>query len=275
MTEKDAVFIEDETLDHEGIEIDEQDTPENANDGVDTGGGNTDDNGTEEGQDGSQDDTSEAPAGIEVKFRGERKVLSPDDAVKYAQMGLVHEDMGETLDSLQYLAASAGAGSVKEFVAAMRQQQEEAARQMFTEHYPDNPQMVERMMAGERALQKQRRDDMVATEQAASDAVEQQGEQERIAMLADQVEQLQEVFPEIKTFDDIPQAVKDMAFKEDMSFLTAMLIHERNQNQAKSAAADKAEKNKQAATGSKSTPPDAPKKSTAAGQGFLAGMGLV
>lgn len=160
----------------------------------------------------------EAPAqpaaeGIKVRFNHQDMMLSPDDAVAYAQKGLKLDSLQPLLKELSYLSALRGKSAldtVREYVAL----DGEIAKMQLGEQYKDDPQALED------ALQKYKSDaENKRKELFEEDVLREKEEKER--KITDEFFELQSVCPEIDDFERLPKEV--LADAKEMSLLNAYL----------------------------------------------------
>ena len=151
--------------------------------------------------------------GIKVRFNHQDMMLSPDDAVAYAQKGLKLDSIEPLLKELSYLSALRGKSAldtVREYISL----DEEIAKMQLGEQYKDDPQGLED------ALQKYKSDaESKRKGLFEEDVLKEREEQER--NFTDEFFELQRACPEIDSLEKIPKDV----FKDakEMSLLNAYL----------------------------------------------------
>lgn len=182
-----------------------------------------------------------APVTVPVKFRHEQRDLTMEEATKYAQMGLLREAEQPMMDQLAMMAAGRGQ-TVQEFVDSWSRAEERALLEDKLKITGGNREEAEKLLKFDlesrrtacNARQQQEREQEAAAEQSIVDR------------LATEFAEVQQEYPEMTDYSNLPQEVINDAVRNNRHLLDAYMRYERreakkiNQNQATQAAAAKA-----------------------------------
>lgn len=190
-----------------------------------------------------------APVTVPVKFRHENRELSLEEATNYAQMGLLREAEQPMMDKLRMMAAGRGQ-SMEEFVNAWAQAEERAMLEQKLQITGGNREEAEKLLRVD--LDDRRR--VCETRQQQEREAERQAEQSLTDRLAGEFTELQEEYPEITDYSQVPQEVITDAIRTGRHLLDAYMRYSRReskkieQNRATQAAAAAASAGSQADT---------------------------
>ena len=191
--------------------------------------------------------------GLQVTYNHETQLLSRDDAVRYAQIGMKFKDSGIDIDTvkpiynkLDYIAAQRGC-SMQELVDGLLSSAEESHRKELTDTLgADNP-VVEELMKVYRNEQKEKYERVLSDRRAADE------------------------FPEIAEFSALPREVNAEAAK-GRDLLSAYLRYTHKENK-RTAAAEQAEKAAaKASTGQAASPAQGEENAVSAFMQGLSGI---
>lgn len=184
--------------------------------------------------------------GLEVNYNHETRVLSRDDAVTYAQIGMKFKDSGINIDTvkplynkLDYIAAQRGC-TIPELVDGLLAGDEDNHRRELAETLgADNP-VIEELMKVYRNEQKEKYEKVLSDRKSAEENAEKEKQISLEKRLAEEFTELKAEFPEIAEFSALPKEVKAEAAK-GRDLLSAYLRYAHKENK-KTAAAEQAEK---------------------------------
>ncbi len=205
---------------------------------VDTSAQGGENTGTAEG------DTPEAPY-LEIKYNHEKKGLTRDEAITWAQKGMYYEN------SLERAAALKGV-PVDEFLKNLETAEDEAYRQSLIEKFGNDEEVIGGMMELYEIRKQKALDSAKETKRLEAEAREQSAN-ERIAK---EFTAMKKDFPELTEYSKLPEAVKQAA-SEGMPLAYAYLLHQHTENQKINAAKNQAaaaEKHSAGTLGSADTP---------------------
>ena len=184
---------------------------------------------------------SSAEQNLTVRFNHEDKVLTRDEAIKFAQMGLKLETVQPLLDELNYLASLRGKtpiDTVKEFVAL----DEQVYKNQLKGQYGDDENAINALM------EKYKQDNLTKRAQFVSKEKEEAVKKEFSEKIADEFTELKGECPEIDSLEKIPPSVLKNAKNERL--LTAYLRYKNRQQVKIEQNNQTRKKNKDASAGS-------------------------
>lgn len=186
---------------------------------------------------------------ISVKFRHENRDMTREEAIAFAQKGLLYDHINPIFNKLDYLAAQKDI-SVGELVTSLLEADENAHRQELIERYGEESKAVEELMELYRNKSGEKYQKVLADRQKAEAKAEQKANLDRQTSLAEQFAKLQEEVPEIATVKDIPQTVLSLADKNKIDLVSAYLLHKHREEKRIAAAEALAAQQSKTSTGS-------------------------
>ncbi len=193
---------------------------------------------------------------IPTKFNKQMRYLSVTEARDYAEKGMKYDSLSPVLESLKYVAASEGK-TLAEFVEAVRHQHDANLYAAFMDRCGGDEELAKQLLEVEKGKHQAAYEDLLKTEKAA----ETETEEAITKRLADELAEVRAEFPDIASFDKLPQSVIREADAKGISLLDALLRHEHREQRktvaakAEQAAAAKASAGAQAAAGTENTDP--------------------
>lgn len=169
-------------------------------------GADTDDsalNGTQENNsENSEDSTNgqEVKPFLNCKYNGKDLGLSAEEAKSWAQKGMHYSD------KLDYICALRGI-SIDEFLKNSAKELDDQYRASLEEEFPDNPEMVDKLMKLRITENKEKYEKFIADREEA----EKETKQTRNEEIGNEFISLQKRFPELKTISDVPSKVLNAA----------------------------------------------------------------
>ena len=216
--------------------------------------------------DSSENETAEekgAPPehGLEVNYNHEMRILSHDDAVTYAQIGMKFKDSGIDIDTvkplynkLDYIAAQRGQ-TIEEVVDRLFAEDENSHRQELVDKFGEESGVIDDLMKVYREGQKQKYDKIVSDRKEAAEKAERDKRESLEARLAGEFSELKAEFPELTDFSQLPKEVKaDAASGRDL--MSAYLRFRHKEERKIAAAKSSEEAAAKATTGTVSTAED-------------------
>lgn len=205
----------------------ESDTHEevNINAQTDTATQGSEANADTSAQSGENTDASEAQAEapyLEIKYNHEKKGLTREEAISWAQKGMHYES---TYNALERAAAIKGV-SVNDFLKNLETAEDEAYKQSLIERFGNDEDVINEMMEL-REIKKQKAIDSAKETQRLDAEAREQSANERIAK---EFTQMKKDFPEVTEYSALPQAVKQAA-NEGMPLAYAYLMYQHTEKQ--------------------------------------------
>ncbi len=206
-------------------ELQERPAPE-----INTEGNEDRENGEEtaEGSEGSGNPDFKLP----VKFYGEQRNLTFEEAVEFAQKGMKSDKLKAELDDykkskplldkLAYLSSKHGK-TAEEIIEGLMTADEQFLRSQLTEKYGELPEEVMTTLIKEEKAKAQNAYNEHLSEEKAQQAENEKAMQTRIA---DEFLELQKEFPEISSFDNVPDSVIIDAVNNGRNLVDAYLRHQ-------------------------------------------------
>lgn len=170
------------------------------------------------------------PEPFKVRFKHRDVELTREDAVNFAQKGMLYDEMAPTIDSLRRMAAGAGK-TVAELVSSIAEANEKAMKARFLQEANGNADVAERLMQLEKSRLQSAYDSSLAAEKEA----EETAAKTLTDRLATEFMELAADFPELKEIKDIPAAVVNEAINKGKS-LSEVYFRYRHNEQKKIAA---------------------------------------
>ncbi len=174
--------------------------------------------------------SAEAPY-LEIKYNHEKKGLTREEAISWAQKGMHYES---TYNSLERAAALKGV-SVNDFLKNLETAEDEAYRQSIIEKYGNDEEIIADMMEIYEARKQKTLDNAAESKRKAAEEKE-QSINERIA---NEFSLMKKDFPEVTEYSKLPEAVKKAA-SEGMPLAYAYLLHQHTERQKVEAAKNQA-----------------------------------
>ena len=167
--------------------------------------------------------TNDSPF-ISVKFRHENRDMTRDEAVTFAQKGLLYDQINPIFNKLDYLAAQKDI-SISELVDSLITADENAHRQELISRYGEESKAVDELMELYRNKNGEKYRKVLADRQRLEAESEQKSKLDKEKSLSEQFIKLQEEVPEITAVKDIPEAVLSLAEKNQIDLVSAFLLH--------------------------------------------------
>lgn len=157
--------------------------------------------------------TTEVEETFSLQVNHEEFKVSRGDAIRLAQIGKNYEDrVKPMLDDLEYFATLQGK-SVKELIKGLVDGVEISYRQELTEQLgADNP-LIEEMLELHRTKNRKNYEDLKADREAKEKAAEEEAQKSLSTKLAEQYENIRDLFPEYDAIEKIPDSVLKLAMK--------------------------------------------------------------
>ncbi len=179
---------------------------------------------------------AEEEALFSVKFNGQVKHLSRQDAAAYAQKGMNYDRLLPVLDSLKYVAASEGK-SLVEFAESIRKQHEDRQYEALVDRCNGDEELAKTLLEVEKGKNKAAFESLIASEQQ-KDAETDEAVTKR---LADELVEARAECPEITEYSKLPAAVRREAEEKGVHLLDAYLrFQHRERKKADAAKAEQA-----------------------------------
>ena len=182
---------------------------------------------------------------LSVVFDHRAQELSHDDAVRYAQLGMLHEKQQTLYDKLGILAAEGGK-TLAEYVNEAFENAEQRIKNDCRERAGDDEDMYQQLIELAHSRQKSKYDAIL---QAEADK-EKAAYEKDVERVADEFRALQKDIPELKSFEDIPKGAVSLAERENMTLREAYLLYAHREQATVTAAQKAAEKAAESSTGS-------------------------
>jgi hypothetical protein len=195
----------------------EEATTEVNTDSATQDGSASDDTSAEGGENtNSSEAQAEAPY-LEIKYNHEKKGLTREEAISWAQKGMHYES---TYNALERAAAIKGV-SVNDFLKNLETAEDEAYKQSLIERFGNDEDVINEMMEL-REIKKQKAINSAKETQRLDAEAREQSANERIAK---EFTQMKKDFPEVAEYSALPQAVKQAA-NEGMPLAYAYLMYQ-------------------------------------------------
>lgn len=215
------------------METQQAGTEEGSPETVPSGGENAEEIAAQGGDNAAEQEEIPAEPFLEIKYNHEKKGLSRDEAITWAQKGVHYEKLYNDLERFATLKGV----SVNEFVKGLEVAEDEAYRNSLMEKFGGDEDTVNQMMELYNIKKQQTLDNANKNKQAAAEAEEQSIN----ARIADEFVKMKAEFPELTEFGELPKEVRQAAF-EGKALAWAYLEHKHKEAQ-KIAAAESAEQN--------------------------------
>ena len=197
---------------------------------------------------------------LEIQYNHEKRGLSREEAVSFAQKGIYYEGTYNTLERVATLKGQ----SVEEFLNGIETAQDEAHRQELLAKFGDDSDTVEKMMELYH-INKQKTLDTAKENRKQAAAEAEQSVNQRIAN--EFAEMKNGDFPELTEYSALPDEVKQAALK-GMSLSHAYLKYMHKENKKIAAAKESAAEADKRTTGSM----ESVVATDGLGEAFLAGV---
>lgn len=168
---------------------------------------------------------------IPVKYNKQYRELTPEQATVYAQKGMKYESLEPSLNKLKYLAAASGK-SLADVVERLYAASDEMLMQKLLQRTGGDKALADTLFRAEKEKHGKAYTSVLMSEQRAASA-------ERFDTnnrLAGEFLELQKEFPELGSFDKVPEAVaKNAALKGTSLFSEYLLYRHREERRASDA----------------------------------------
>lgn len=212
------------------------------------------------------------PFQLGVQCHGEHRTLTEEEAVGYAEKGMLYDEMTPMLDKLRLMAAGCDK-TLPEMVDELMASHDNARLQQLMTETGGNEEIAKRLLQAEQA-ERQRTFERKQAESATAEKSQREQLTQRLA--AEYVEAAKE-FPELKEFKDIPESVVNTAIRSGIHLMDAYGRWRRAEDRRIGAAKETAAKAAASSTGSqKDIPPqnDPDPVLAALDRGLNAALGL-
>lgn len=212
------------------------------------------------------------PFQLGVQFHNEHRTLTEEEAVGYAEKGMLYDEMTPLLDKLRLMAAGCDK-TLPEMVDALMASHDNARLQQLTEEAGGNEEIARRLLKAE---QDERQRTFERRQAESAGAEQSQREQLTQRLAAEYVETAKE-FPELKEFKEIPESVVNTAIRSGIHLMDAYGRWKRAEERKIGAAKETAARAAASSTGSqKDIPPqnDPDPVLTALDRGLNAALGI-
>lgn len=186
---------------------------------------------------------------LTVQFNHAHRDMTREEAVSFAQKGLLYDKISPTFSKLDYLAAQSGI-TVNQMADALMDAAENTQKQKLIAQFGDDEETIEEMMAFYQSRNKDKYDKFLADRAREEEAAFQAARTQRESSLSDQFLALQKEFPEIQTFAQVPEGVKRLAAEGKMELTAAYLLHRHQESKRIAAAAESSAAQSKTSTGS-------------------------
>lgn len=206
----------------------------------------------EESEDAENTGAEEAPPfQLGVQFHDEHRTLTEEEAVGYAEKGLLYDELTPMLDKLRLMATGCNK-SLPEMVDELMESRDTARLQQLMAETGGNEDIAKRLLKAEQD-ERQRTFERQKAETATAEKSHREQLTQRLA--AEYVEAAKE-FPELKEFGDIPESVVSAAIRSGIHLMDAYGRWRRAEDRKIGAAKETAAKAAASSTGSqKDIPP--------------------
>ena len=196
---------------------------------------------------GAEGEQAEEQPFLNIRFNHEDKGLTQDEAKAWAQKGMLYEPSYNAL----VRAAAAYGKKPDEFIADIEKADRDRYENDLREKYGDDDDVVEKML---KLYDLERKDRIDSAERAEQEriATEKQSLEQR---LADEFVTLQKEFPNLTSFDKLPQSVIKAA-SDGMPLGYAFLLHQHFESKKKTEAENSAKAAENSSTGAMNTADD-------------------
>ena len=170
---------------------------------------------------GGKADTVKDKPSLSVRFNHRDVELPYDEAVKYAQQGMLYENkISPVMDKLEYYASVVGEPAA-ELLDKLIGESERDYRERLEAKLGDDLALVEDMMELYHNKNREKYQKLLKSETA-----EKENSENAADSFESQLAELKGEFPEIKTADDIPQSVIDESSDQPLMFAYMKYLHE-------------------------------------------------
>lgn len=195
----------------------------------------TSDEATEEGA-ATETALSDEEGLFSVKFNGQVKRLSQQDAIVYAQKGMNYDRLLPVLDSLKYVAASKGKTLV-EFAEAIRKQHEDSCYEALVDRCNGDEELAKQLFEVEKSKNQSAFESLIAEENKKDT----ESDEAITNRLAKELAEARAECPEISEYSKLPLSVRREAEEKGVHLLDAYLRYQhREQKKADVAKAEQA-----------------------------------
>ena len=258
MYEENNTLTAEETIPaEEGAQSDTQDSTEQERPYSENEGADAEDREGGSNAEAGKDAQEGAPTfKLPVKFYGEHRELTLEEATEYAQKGMNYEKLKSELDGyeankpvfdkLTYLSQKHGK-SIDEIINGLMTADEQMLRREITEKYGDLPdEVVNRLLEQEKSKAQSTYSDYVAQQK------EQQAETEKQehVRIATEFLELQKEFPELESINKVPDSVIIDAVENKRNLIDAYLRYANKESRRIQAAEQAAQVAKKSTPGS-------------------------
>lgn len=212
------------------------------------------------------------PFQLGVQFHDEHRTLTEEEAVGYAEKGMLYDELTPMLDKLRLMAAGCDK-TLPEMVDELMASHDNARLQQLMTETGGNEEIAKRLLQAEQA-ERQRTFERKQAESATAEKSQREQLTQRLA--AEYVEAAKE-FPELKEFKDLPESVVNTAIRSGIHLMDAYGRWRRAEDRKIGAAKETAAKAAASSTGSqKDIPPqnDPDPVLAALDRGLNAALGL-
>lgn len=274
MEENDIIQAEDTAAEETTTTAEDTAPAEAAEETTEEGAGAPEESAAPEKTDDAGDTGAEEapPFQLGVQFHDEHRTLTEEEAVGYAEKGLLYDELTPMLDKLRLMATGCNK-SLPEMVDELMESRDTARLQQLMAETGGNEDIAKRLLKAEQD-ERQRTFERQKAETATAEKSHREQLTQRLA--AEYVEAAKE-FPELKEFGDIPESVVNTAIRSGIHLMDAYGRWRRAEDRKIGAAKETAAKAAASSTGSqKDIPPqnDPDPVLAALDRGLNAALGL-
>ena len=186
----------------------------------------------------SAPESSESTAFLSVQFNHESRDLTQDEAVSFAQKGLLYDKISPVMNKVDYLAAQNDM-SVADFVESLLNQADETYKNSLMDNFGEDQEVINGMLELYHVKQKSKYEKILDDRKKTEELEQEQKKVSLESRLAGEFGELKAEFPEIAEFKDLPPAVKKAA-ADGKDLLSAYLYHLHTENKKIAAAQETA-----------------------------------
>ena len=186
---------------------------------------------------------------LSVQFNHKSREMTREQAIEFAQKGLLYDKLTPIYNQLDYLAAQSDT-TVGEYVKQLLKTAEDGHRQSLAEKFGDDEQTIEQLMELYRGRNADKYQKVVADRKKAEQEELENAKIKAELSLMEQFARLREEFPEITDISQLPKEAAELAANEKMELTAAYLLHRHRESKRIAEAAKTAAVQSKSSTGS-------------------------
>lgn len=194
-------------------------------------------------------ESSSAEPFLSVQFNHKSREMTREQAIEFAQKGLLYDKLTPIYNQLDYLAAQSNT-TVSEYVKQLLKRAEDGHRQSLAEKFGDDEQIIEELMEFYRSRNADKYQKVLADRKKAEQEALENAKTEARISLTEQFKRLRKEFPEITDISQLPKEAAELAANEKMELTAAYLLHRHREDRRIAEAAKRAAEQSKSSTGS-------------------------